>query len=180
MSSPSFLRPEQLWHSVGLGANQTVAHLGCGPGFYAVPAAEIVGDKGTVWCVDILPHLLQEVESRAKRQNVHKAIRTVRADLEKDTGSTLENESVDWVLVANILHQADPSLLFKEAKRIVKPSGKVVVIDWDVAASPLGPPPDVRIPVGQVIEWGEEFGLHRTHQWRPSPYHYGVVFQKTV
>lgn len=175
MQGSSFLRPDELWRQVGLAADATVVHLGCGPGFYLIPAAQIIGKKGKAIGVDILPAMLTETESRAERAGVWEQVKTIRANLELPSGSTLEAGSADWVLLANIMHQADPVKLLAEAKRIVKPEGVVVVAEWDTAATPLGPPPAKRVAKTSILEIATGLGLALKREFSPSPYHYGLL-----
>ena len=116
MQNGSFIRPEDLWESVGLRANQTIVHLGCGAGFFLIPAARVVGHGGKAIGIDIRTDMLAEVESRARREHVEEVVKTRRANLEQPNSSALEDISADWVLVANILHQADPQTILQEAK----------------------------------------------------------------
>jgi len=172
----SFIRPDKFWRDLGLRANQTVAHLGCGAGFYIVPAARIVGDKGAVFGVDVLPDMLAEAEGRAEREGVADIITTIRADLESKKSSTIKPKSIDWVLVANILYQSDPSKVLAEAAKIAKPGGTIVVVEWDVVATPLGPPAADRIAKPEVITIADQLKLKLTNEFAPSPYHYGLLF----
>jgi ubiquinone/menaquinone biosynthesis C-methylase UbiE len=175
MAEHSFIRPDELWSDLGARSGQTVAHLGCGPGFYLIPAAKIVGETGKCIGIDIQAHLLGEVENRATRQGVSQIVQTVRADLENDQGSTLSPATVDWVLVANILHQSNPAKILREAARVVKPEGRVVVIEWTVGASPFGPPNAVRIAKPDALAAAEQAGLNLLREFKPSPYHYGLI-----
>jgi len=173
-----FIRLEKFWVEVGLRAGQTMAHLGCGPGFYLIPAAKIVGEKGKAIGIDILEDKLAETEARAKRMGVEKIVRVARGNLENQNGSTLKEEMADFVLVANILHQSDPATILKEAKRILKPEGKVVVVEWSTAASPLGPPQEHRLARNDALEVAKEAGLWLAREFTPSPYHYGLLLAK--
>ncbi len=173
-----FIRPDELWRELGLQAGQTVVHLGSGPGFYLIPAARIVGTHGKVIGVDIQLQLLAEAESRAAREDLTKIIHTVRSDLEQPSGSTLPADQADWVLIANILHQSDPVKILTEGKRIVSPQGNIVVIEWDTVATPLGPPPEIRVSRHKVEQVAAELGLQKKSAIKPSPYHYGLIFSK--
>lgn len=177
MNKQSFIRPEEFWHDLGLRAGQTLVHLGCGAGFYLVPAAKIVGSAGKVIGIDIQAHLLAEAEGRAQREGVGDIVHTIRANLENERGSTLPPASADWVLVANILHQALPAAIFGEAARIVQPDGTVVVVEWDVGASPLGPPNERRIAKPDALTMTEKSGLRLEREFKPSPYHYGLILK---
>ena len=177
MNEQSFIRPDELWHNLGLRAGATVVHLGCGPGFYLVPAAQIVGATGKVIGIDIQAHLLAEAEGRAERSGVGEIVHTVRANLETDKGSTLPPGSADWVLVANILHQASPPAILGEAARVVRSTGVVVVVEWDVGASPFGPPNEARIAKPEALAAAQNHGLTLTAEFKPSPYHYGLLLK---
>lgn len=172
----TFLRPAQLWEVLGARANQTVVHLGCGAGYYLVPAAHRVGPRGQVIGIDIRAEMVSEAESRVRRAGVGDTVKVIRANLENPRGSTLADGLADWSLVANILYQASPSKILTEAARVTKPGGTVVIIEWDTAASPIGPPLADRVPKQQVLELAAAVELKLQREFRPSPYHYGLLF----
>lgn len=178
MANESFIRPEDLWSTVGLRAEQTVVHLGCGAGFYLIPAARIVGKNGKVIGLDILPDMLAEAQSRAEREEVADIVQTKRANLENPQGSGLEENIADWVLVANILHQASLNMILKEAMRIVAHNGHVLIVEWDTIASPFGPPADQRISQEEVRAAAIAAGFSVEKEFRPSQYHYALVLKK--
>jgi ubiquinone/menaquinone biosynthesis C-methylase UbiE len=175
-ATTSFIRPEEFWRSVDLRAGQTVVHLGCGAGFYLIPAAKMVGQTGKVIGIDIRSDMLAEAENRAERSQVAPIVQTVRANLETTRGSTLKDHLADITLVANILHQAEASKIFQEAQRITKKEGKIVVVEWETVATPLGPPAHARLSAAQVREVAKSVGLKEEKTFTPSPYHYGLIF----
>ncbi|MEO6077644.1 MAG: methyltransferase domain-containing protein [Candidatus Andersenbacteria bacterium] len=171
----SFIRPDTFWHSLRLRANETVVHLGCGAGFYIIPAARIVGKKGKALGVDILPDMLAEVENKAQQYGLSDIVKTFRANIENTPGSPIADNSMDWVLIANILHQSDPNKVFEEARRVVSATGHIVVVGWAMTATPLGPPNERRISEDEVKRIATENGLELTKEFAPSPYHYGLI-----
>jgi ubiquinone/menaquinone biosynthesis C-methylase UbiE len=103
----------------GVKEGQTVLDYGCGPGFYAIPAAEMVGDKGTVYALDIHPLAIQSVRRKANKKRVTN-IATILSD--KDTG--LPDRSVDISLIYDAIHMIkDRELLTRELHRVTKPNG---------------------------------------------------------
>jgi len=79
---------------------QVVADLGCGPGYYAIPMAEIVGSEGKVYAVDLGKHSIRTLEKKAKKHG-YRNIEThasSAADL-----SFIKDRSVDFVLANGLL-----------------------------------------------------------------------------
>jgi ubiquinone/menaquinone biosynthesis C-methylase UbiE len=175
-----FIRPEEFWEQIELRVNQTIVHLGCGAGFYLIPAAKKVGRKGQVIGIDVLKDMLEEAEDRAVRANVADTIETIRSNLENGPVGKIKNNIADWTLVANILYQSDPEKILTEAKRITKQSGTIIVVEWNVSYTPLGPPPDDRIAKSQVLDISKKMKLELLKEFVPSPYHYGLLFTAKI
>lgn len=175
--SNSFIRPDALWRLVGLRAEQTVVHLGCGAGFYIIPAAEIIGAQGKAVGIDIRSDILAEVENKARRHRVDGIVTTLRANVEHTPGSSLPKQSADFVLVANILHQSDPVRILEEAKRIVFQNGSIVIVEWNTSATPFGPPVNQRISPETIKGITATLGLALVKEFAPSPYHFGLIFK---
>ncbi|MBM3156276.1 MAG: class I SAM-dependent methyltransferase [Chloroflexi bacterium] len=103
----------------GVKEGQTVLDYGCGPGFYALPAAGIVGDKGSVYALDIHPLAIKSVRRKANKKGITN-ISTILSD--KDTG--LPDRSVDVALVYDAIHMIkDREPLIRELHRVTKPKG---------------------------------------------------------
>lgn len=51
--------PSRLLALAGLQPGQTALDLGCGPGFWTLPMAEIVGPQGQVIALDVSPEMLE-------------------------------------------------------------------------------------------------------------------------
>lgn len=176
----NFIRPDEFWRLLDVRAGQTIVHLGCGAGYYLIPAAKIVGQKGQVIGIDIRQDMLDEANSRAERENVKSTIRLLRLDLESDPLDTLPAQVADWVLVANILHQTEAAKIFERAIHAVKPAGKIVVAEWDTVATPLGPPTEKRRPKKDILALAARLKLKVAEEFKPSPYHYGLLLTRSV
>jgi len=59
-----FMKPEKLLVPAGIKKDQQVLEVGCGPGFFTIPAAEMVGEKGMVYAIDINPYAIKKVEKK--------------------------------------------------------------------------------------------------------------------
>ena len=94
-------------------------------------------------------------------------------------GSGLENHSIDYVMLYNILHVYKPEFLLKEAFRILKLGGWLGIIHWKYdATTPRGPPMGIRPKPEQCKYWAESDGFSFVKEFDLEPYHYGLLFRK--
>jgi ubiquinone/menaquinone biosynthesis C-methylase UbiE len=110
---------------IGIRRGQNVLDFGCGSGNYTIPAAMIVGKGGLVYALDKDKRTLDELIRKAELRGLKNII---RLDTSKDSGIALANESVDVVLLCDVLHHyyfpraEDRSRLLREVYRILKPN----------------------------------------------------------
>lgn len=171
-----FFAPSKILRLLCLGANVVdVVDFGCGYGTFTIPAARII--SGRVFAFDIEPEMVEATKQKAKRfklENVEAVLRDFISE-----GSGLEDLSVDYVMLFNILHVENPVALLQEAYRILRPSGKVGVIHWNYdAATPRGPPMAIRPKPEQCRSWAESVGFVFEHLVDLKPHHYGLLFKK--
>ncbi|MBU3965317.1 class I SAM-dependent methyltransferase [Patescibacteria group bacterium] len=173
-----FMDPEKIVNSFGVERGETVADFGSGAGYFAIPLAKKVSAKGKVYAIDILKDSLAIIDAKASRENLVNVV-LLQADLEKEKSTTIEDDSVNWVIMANILFQLNnKSSIFREAKRALKPAGKIIVIDWLPGKTAIGPSDSSRISPEQVRIFALSNNLREIKYWFPDPYHYGFIFIK--
>ncbi len=176
----TFLKPEVVLREAGIRAGWKVADFGCGVGYFLIPAARFVGPLGRVVGVDVRAVAVDEARKRAHAAQVEDRVDVLRADLSQPNGSSLPDGWADLVLLVTTLNQGDPRALLREAARVVKTTdGRVVVIEWDQVATPLGPPPEQRVQGDTVLAAAKTAGLRMLSVLRPSPSHVGWLFVKT-
>jgi len=173
-----FSDPQKNLEQFDLQKGMRVADFGAGSGFYASTAAKLVGDKGKVFAVDIQKDLL----TRLKKEAVAKKILNIEiiwGDLEKEGGAKLKDDSVDRVIISNLLFQIDgKENMAKEAARVLKPKGKILAIDWTDSFNGLGPP-DKNVfgkEAARTLFENAGFVLERTID--AGTHHYGLIFLK--
>lgn len=177
-SASGFMDPQKIVSSLGVDRDQTVADFGAGAGYFAVPLSKLVLPKGKVYAIDILPGALEVLKKKADVENITN-IDFIRADLEKDHSTDIPDSSVDLALVVNTLFQmSNKANLFREAKRILKANGKLVVIDWMPGNTAVGPADAERVSLDQVRVASLINGFKQIKYWLPDAYHYGFIFVK--
>ena len=174
-----FLNPQKVLQLAGVASGDRVADFGCASGYFSFPCAHIVGEEGHVTAIDVLPHVLSAVESEAQRTGVRN-ITTRHANLEVPRGSGLEDASVDWVIMKNVLFMStDRDGMMAEAARVLVPGGKALVVEWNSTVKPgMGPVADKRITVDSVRALAEAHGLTFVTNVSAGDYHYGMIFAK--
>ena len=168
--------PESLLKSIGLSSGAIIADLGCGPGYFTIPMVSYVGPKGLVYAVDSSKEMLSELRKNLKAANIEAdRIKIVEADISR-TG--IADWSVDFAFFANVLHDiGNISNFLEEAKRILKPHGTAVDIDWKKTETPFGPPFDIGISESDAIQAFKDNGFTYLKSLELDQYHYGLVFQ---
>ncbi len=172
-----FLNPSEVVAQTGIMQGQTVADLGCGNGFYVLPAAQMVGPSGTVMAVDVQTTKLAATISIAN-QFGYKNVRVIQADLAKPL-LDIEAHSCDLVIVGNILHEiTQTDALIKNIYRILKSPGRVVIVEWKRTATPFGPPLERRVDQEKLEILLKQSGFRKDKDIVTDGYHYAVLFEK--
>lgn len=175
-SDPNTIIPQL---AIPLGA--TVADLGAGTGSYAIPLAKKVGPTGKVYACELQKDMITRLENELRGSGI-KNVQSVWANIEAPMGTKLRDQTIDWVIAANILFQVeDKSGFATEIARIVKPNGSVLVIDWRESFGNLGPHEREVVSEAKAIELFATVGLKKSPQIvEAGAHHYGVVFKKQV
>jgi len=176
--SPKFIDPEAVINQLQLPVGAVVADFGCGSGYFSLPVAKKIGKDGTVFSLDILPQSLESVASRAKLLGITNII-TNRVNLEKLGGSKLPDDSMDLVILKDMLFQnKDKSLILSEAKRVMKKTGQILIVEWDPADSSIGPERSLRISKEALLEVAQGNGLGISQELQAGDFHYGLILSK--
>jgi SAM-dependent methyltransferase len=151
--------------------------FGCGYGTFTIPAARRI--RGTLFALDIDPLMLATTAARAFQIGL-KNIEIQERDFVTQ-GSGRETQSMNLVLLFNILHIEYPLALLREAHRVLRPGGVAALIHWNYDdQTPRGPPLDIRPKPEQCKTWGEQAGLRwvRDAPLDGSAWHWGMILEK--
>ena len=173
-----FSQPEKNIEQFSVDPGMKVADLGSGAGFYSIALARAVGKTGRVFAVDVQQELLSKLKNEAFRNNIDN-IEVVWGDVDEENGSKLKEESVDKVIIANTLFQVDDKdNLAKEAYRILKKKGSLLLIDWTDSFGGLGPHNSRVVKPDQGRTILEKAGFSYLRDIKAGDHHYGMIFVK--
>jgi len=148
------LKPDILLQRLGVRPGSTILDLGCANGFFTLPAAVAMGEEGMIIAADVSEQMLTLLNRRMAPDNVQVLqVGEVKMDVETD--------SVDGAVVLFLYHEfKSPADNLKEIQRVLKPGGKLLMIDWDpLSDRARGPKKDHRVLQSDAIKTLESQGF---------------------
>ena len=175
--SVKFINPKEIISTLEIEMGMSVGDFGCGTGYFTFPLAERVGQTGRVYALDILKDKLETIESEAKILGLGNIL-PQRVNLETLGGSKLADSSLDWVFLVTMLFQnKDKEVIIKEAKRVLKPGGKILVIEWNKKDASFGPANNLRVAEDEISSLFQANGLALLREIKISDFHFGLIFE---
>jgi ubiquinone/menaquinone biosynthesis C-methylase UbiE len=160
----------------GLEKGMTFVDVGCGDGFFSLLATKMVGAEGKVYAVDINSSGIEKLQSKAKAEGLTNI--TAKAGRAEDT--VFCNECADVVFFGMDLHDFDdPAKVLQNAKEMIKPTGRLVDLDWKKQDTPMGPPTRIRFSEETVQNMLINAGFCTVSVDEAGPYHYLIVGKPT-
>jgi ubiquinone/menaquinone biosynthesis C-methylase UbiE len=169
------LPPEKTLISLGLHEGDIMADIGCGIGYFTIPASKIVEDGGKIFAMDILSEMLEEVEIKVKENNISN-IETV---LTKENDLKLEEGKISFAFISNVLHEAeDKEKFLREIKRSISSKGRIAIVEWQKINSEFGPPIEHRLDRIDLIKMLDILGFSNISTINIGENFYGLTAQK--
>lgn len=158
---------------------QMVGNFGCGGGgFFTLECARVVGDQGQVYAVDIMKTALSSVDGKAKLQGLYN-VKTIWSDLEVYGATDIPEMSLDHGLLVNILFQSKKhDAIIREVTRMIKPGGKLLIIDWNDVPVSFGPRVEDRVKVDALRSLVPQLGYKEEKFFEAGQYHFGLIYTR--
>ena len=171
------LHATKILKDAGLKPGMQVADFGIGrSGHFSLAASQIVGEKGSVYAIDIVPELLKMLSGRCAiegRGNVE----TLWADFEEFCGVPIRPRTLDMVLAIHLVWCInDFNAMAAEARRLLGAGGKFVVLDWYPESNhPAAPPKEKRMGQTEAHRKLLEVGFSKVSELKASDNHWSLV-----
>jgi ubiquinone/menaquinone biosynthesis C-methylase UbiE len=160
----------QVLSEIGIAPGVTMADIGCGDGFFSIPAARMVGETGLIYALDESTEAIASLKEKAAASGLTN-LRPVIANAEK---TVLCRHCADVVLMANVLHDfEEPLKALLNAHEILKPGGTLADLDWKKEAQYMhGPPFSKRLSQENVSALLSQAGFKIVKSLLSGPFHY--------
>lgn len=182
LHTANFAHPPRNVGALGIEPGMLVADFGSGSGAYALLIAEALRTAGRVYAVDIQKDLLQRIKNESQRRGLQN-VEVLWGDLEGPSASKIADRKLDLVLISNLLFQLeDKAAPLAEAQRILKPTGRLAIIDWsDPALSSrhsvrIGPDRKSVVPKEKIVDLAGRAGFELQREFDAGAHHYGLMF----
>jgi ubiquinone/menaquinone biosynthesis C-methylase UbiE len=177
-----FTHPPRNVVSLGIQPGMSIADFGSGSGVYVLLIAEALAHAGHIYAIDIQRDLLARTKNEAHRLGF-KNVDIIWADLETPNASKISDKKLDLVLISNLLFQVEhKAAVLYEAWRILKPTGRLVIIDWrespPAGGRQMGPQAREVVEKDAAQALAHEHGFAFIHEFPAGAHHYGLIFHR--
>ncbi|WP_295722281.1 class I SAM-dependent methyltransferase [uncultured Methanobrevibacter sp.] len=159
-SSETFLDAREIINSLDLKGDEVFMDAGCGDGHAAIEALDILDDNALVYGVDIYEPSIEDLKKYKNENNIENLIPLV-GDLTQHVD--VADSSIDVILMINVFHgfkgiqKLDE--VVEELKRMIKPDGKIAIMDYKKQEAKHGPSITVRSSAEELENLFKNHGL---------------------
>jgi ubiquinone/menaquinone biosynthesis C-methylase UbiE len=169
----TYQKPQEIMMALGLKPGEVIADIGAGSGYFTFRLALHVGEKGKVYAVDVSPEMILHINRRAREMKTTNVV-SILADPDDPL---LPDGSVNRFFFCDSWHHiANQTKYLSLMRRMLKPGGEVVMIDFHKKDLPIGPPIQMKIAREDLIKQMESNGFRLAKEHTFLPYQYFLVF----
>ncbi len=163
---------EEVFRQAQIRQGMHVADFGCGrTGYLVMPLAQRVGSDGVVYAVDILKSVLKLIDRQAQQEGLYN-IHPIWADISQENTIVIPRKTLDVIFLVNVLyHFNNYDSVLNEAKKLLRPKGKIIIIDWIKKINGLGPRTNVFINFEKIKKWSRKNNLAIVNDFLVGKYH---------
>jgi len=169
----AYQKPHEVLTALNIKPGEIIADIGAGSGYFTFRLSHFVGDKGKVYAVDVSPDMILHINRRIRELKTNNVV-TLLADPDDPL---LPDRSVNRFFFSDSWHHIEnQSKYLSLMKRMLKPGGEIVMIDFHKKELPVGPPMQMKIAREDLIKQLDGNGYRLTKEHAFLPYQYFLVF----
>ncbi len=147
--------PEYIWKKLDPARHTNMVEIGAGTGLFS-KAFQTLSGEGKTFAIDVSEIMVEWMQQNVVPENPD--IIPLKTD---GTSLPFQDETVDLVFTITVHHELEnPTGLLTEANRIMRPGGKIFIVDWNMNDPDHGPSTDIRCSPEQVSRQLESAGFH--------------------
>jgi arsenite methyltransferase len=166
-------KPHEVITALGIKNGETIADIGAGSGYFAFRFARHVGDNGRVYAVDISSDMILHMNRYISGAKLNNVITVLSAE----DDPLLPAVGINRFFICNTWHHIQKQENYIGLmKKMLKPGGQVVILDYKKEQLPVGPPPEMKISRVEVVRQFESNGFKLAGEHTFLPYQYFLIF----
>ena len=163
--------------NLDLRRGMTVCDLGCGNGFYTLPIARLLGEKGRVLAVDIQPEMLNLLRESTDREGID----NITPILGSVHDPRLPRESIDLVLLVDVYHEfSHPQQMLARIRDALKPDGKVALVEFRGEDETVPIKAEHKMSKAQILKEFPANGFTLVKEFDKLPWQHVMFFEKSA
>jgi ubiquinone/menaquinone biosynthesis C-methylase UbiE len=169
----AYQKPHEVVHALDLEPGEVIADIGAGSGYFTFHLARHVGEKGKIYAVDVSPDMIRHINRRIRDSKASNVVSILAAP----DDPLLPDRAVNRFFICDVWHHIENQTQYLSLmKKMLKPGGEVVIIDFHKADIPVGPPRQMRVAREDLIKQMKNNGFRLTKEHTFLPYQYFLVF----
>ncbi|MHC1767378.1 MAG: class I SAM-dependent methyltransferase [Verrucomicrobiia bacterium] len=170
----AYQKPHEVITALKLKEGEAIADIGAGSGYFTFRLARHVGDTGRVYAVDVSPDMIVHLNRRGRDLQLKNVVTILAAP----DDPLLSDASIDRFFICDTWHHIENHASYLGLmKKMLKPGGQVVMIDFKKAETPVGPPVEMRISRDDLLKEMEANGFKLETEHTFLPHQYFLVFK---
>lgn len=169
----AYQKPHDVLEALGIREGEAIADIGAGSGYFSFRLGHHVGRTGKVYAVDVSPDMIVAINRRIRDTGASNVVSV----LAPADDPLLPDASVDRFFFCNVWHHVeDQPKYLALMKKMLKPGGQIVMIDFHKKDLPLGPPMTMKIAREDLVKQMAQHGFALAKEHTFLPYQYFLVF----
>ncbi len=167
--------PSQMREQLHVKPGMVVCDMGCGNGYHTLPLAEMVGEKGKVYAVDVQPEMIemlkQNIESKGLKNIV--PINSLYHD------PKLPPNTCDMILLVDVYHEfSHPVQMLAGMRAALKPDGQLVLVEFRAEDDSVPIKPEHKMSKAQINKEMNANGFKLVREYDGLPWQHLMFFGK--
>jgi len=168
-----YQKPHEVIMALGLREGETVADIGAGSGYFTFRLASPVGEKGRIYAVDTSPDMIVHMNHQIRDMK----LRNIVTVLSAPDDPLLMDGSIDRFFICDTWHHIQNQAQYLALmKKMLKPGGQVIMIDFQKVELPVGAPMEMKIAREDLVQQMESNGFKLVKEHTFLPYQYFLIF----
>lgn len=160
-----------------LKPGDTACDLGCGNGFYTIPMARMVGEKGKIFAVDIQPEMIDLLKEEVAGAKL--PMENVVSIVNNAIDAKLPPESCDLILLVDVYHEfSHPQQMLASIRSALKKTGRVALVEFRAEDPKVPIKPQHKMSKAQIKKEWEANGFSIAEQFDELPWQHLIYLEK--